>query len=60
MFFKFIASPINAGAVAMIAGMIIVPIVSLISPKMDKVKIDEIFICLEEKVLVSKRKSIEE
>ena len=60
MFFMFIASPINAGAVAMIAGMIIVPIVSLISPKMDKVKIDEIFICLEEKVLVSKRKSIEE
>ena len=60
MFFKFIASPINAGAVAMIAGMIIVPIVSFISPKMDKDRIDEIFICLEEKVLVSKRKSIEE
>lgn len=60
MFFKFIASPINAGAAAMIAGMIIVPIVSLISPKMDKEKLDEIFICLEEKVLVSKRKSIEE
>ena len=60
MFFKFIASPINAGAAAMIAGMIIVPIVSLISPKMDKAKLDEIFICLEEKVLVSRRKSIEE
>lgn len=60
MFFKFIASPINAGAVAMIAGMIIVPVVSLISPKMDKAKLDEIFSCLEEKILVSKRKSIEE
>ena len=60
MFFKFIASPINAGAVAMIAGMIIVPIISFISPKMDKKKLDDIFICLEEKVLVSKRKSIEE
>ena len=60
MFFKFIASPINAGAVAMIVGMIIVPIISFISPKMDKGKLDDIFICLEEKVLVSKRKSIEE
>lgn len=60
MFFKFIASPINAGAVAMLVGMIIVPVVSFISPKIDKEKTDAIFICLEEKVLVSKRKSIEE
>lgn len=60
MFFKFIASPINAGAIAMIAGLIIVPIVSLITPKMKKEKVDEIFTCLDEKVLVSKRKSIEE
>ena len=60
MFFKFIASPINAGAIAMIAGMMIVPIVSLVTPKMNKKKIDDIFECLEEKVMVSKRKSIEE
>ena len=43
MFFKFIASPINAGAVAMIVGMIIVPIISFISPKMDKGKIRRYF-----------------
>ena len=60
MFFKFIASPINAGAVAMIAGLIIVPIVSLITPKMDKKKVDEIFTCLDETVVVSRKKSIEE
>ncbi len=60
MFFKFIASPINAGAVAMVAGLIIVPIVSLITPKMKKETVDKIFECFEEKVLVSKRKSIEE
>ncbi len=60
MFFKFIASPINAGAVAMVAGLIIVPVVSLITPKMKKEKVDSIFACLDEKVLVSKRKSIEE
>lgn len=60
MFFKFIASPINAGAIAMAAGLIVVPIVSLITPKMDKKKMDEIFECLDETVVVSKRKSIEE
>jgi len=60
MFWKFIASPINAGAIAMVAGLIIVPVVSLITPKMDKKKVEECFICLDEKVIVSKRKSIEE
>ncbi len=60
MFFKFIASPINAGAVAMIAGLIIVPIVSFITPKMDNKKLDSIFSCLDESVVVSRRKSIEE
>lgn len=60
MFWKFIASPINAGAIAMIAGLIVVPVVSLITPKMDKKKVDDIFECFEEKVLVSKKKSIEE
>ena len=60
MFFKFIASPINAGAIAMIVGLIVVPIISLVTPKMDGKKLDEIFHCLEEKVLVSKKKSIEE
>ena len=60
MFFKFIASPINAGAIAMVAGLIIVPIVSLITPKMDKKKVDEVFECFNETVVVSKKKSIEE
>ena len=60
MFFKFIASPINAGAAAMIAGMIVVPIVSLLTPKMKKEKVDEIFTCLDETVTVHRRRSIEE
>ena len=60
MFFKFIASPINAGAIAMIAGLIVVPIVSLITPKMKKEKVDEIFTCYDETVTVHKRRSIEE
>jgi len=47
LFLSYIASPINAGAIAMIAGLVIVPIVSLLTPKMNKKEVDEIFACLE-------------
>ncbi len=60
MFFKFIASPINAGAIAMIAGLIVVPVVSWITPKMNSEKTDSIFTCLDETVTVRRRQSIEE
>ena len=60
MFIKFIASPINAGAVAMVAGLIVVPIVSLITPKMQKDEVESAFACLEETVVVRKKRSIEE
>ena len=60
MFFKFIASPINAGAIAMIAGFIVVPLVSIITPKMNSEKTDAIFMCLDETVTVHRRSSIEE
>lgn len=60
MFFKFIESPINAGAIAMAIGLIIVPIVSLITPKMKNEDVDSIFACLEETVTVRRKRSIEE
>ena len=60
MFTKVIASPINAGAVAMVVGLIIVPVISLITPKMKKEDVEEAFECLEETVLVRKKRSIEE
>ena len=60
MFFKFIESPINAGAIAMVTGLIIVPIVSLITPKMKNEEVDSIFACLEETVTVRRKRSIEE
>ena len=60
MFLGFIKSAINAGAIAMVVGLIIVPIVSFITPKMNKDKVDAIFGCLDETVVVSKRKSISE
>ena len=60
IFPPILQSPINAGAFAMIAGLIIVPVVSLISPKMKKEDVDEKFRCFEEKVLVPKTRAIEE
>ncbi len=53
-------SPINCGAVAMIGGLILVPLVSLITPKMDKNLTDKMFECYETKVSVSAKKSLGE
>lgn len=58
MFLKYIASPINAGAIAMIAGLIVVPVVSLITPKMKKETVDNIFKCYEEKVVVEHKMAL--
>ncbi len=60
MIFGYIGSSINAGAIAMIAGLIVVPVVSLLTPKMDKVRLDKIFACYEEKVTVTKQTSLQE
>lgn len=60
MFFQFIQSPINAGAIAMVTSMIIVPIVSCVTPKIKKEQVNEIFACLEETVTVRRKRSIEE
>ena len=60
MFVPIIKSPINAGAATMIAGLIVVPVVSAITPKPDKEKIDEIFTCYDETVVVHKTQSLEE
>ena len=55
LFFHFIASPINAGAIAMVAGLILVPLVSLITPKMKKERLDEIFKCYQEETVLHKK-----
>ena len=56
MFFKFIASPINAGAAAMIVGLIVTPVVSLISPKLDKKFLEGTFQCYDETISNVSRK----
>ena len=52
-------SPINAGAFCMIAGLVLVPLVSLISKAPAKDDVDRIFSCYDRKVLVSAKDSIE-
>ena len=55
----FLQSPINAGAFCMIAGLILVPLVSLLSRRPDKAFVDNIFSCYERKVTVLAKDSIE-
>ncbi|MBR6172717.1 MAG: sodium:solute symporter family protein [Eubacterium sp.] len=58
MFVPVIKSPINAGAVTMIAGLIIVPIVSAITPKPDQNKVKEIFSCYDKTVVVPETENL--
>ena len=60
LFVKVTASPIVAGAAAMIVGLIIVPIVSVITknPQADKNRIENIFECYNVNVTVKKSSQI--
>lgn len=60
MFLHFIESSINAGAVAMVAGLIVVPVVSLLTPKMEKKQVEEIFTCYDEEVHVKRKVALPE
>ena len=55
-----IQSPINAGAFCMLAGLVIVPVVSVFTPKPDKDVLDGSFACYDAKVLVPRRRALEE
>ena len=58
MFCHIIESPINAGAATMVAGLIVVPIVSAITPKPDQEKVAEIFSCYEKRVSVPEKENL--
>lgn len=60
MIFKYIASPINAGAVAMIAGFAIVPVVSVVTPKMQRGTVNRIFTCYDSRVSATSKKVLPE
>lgn len=53
-----IQSPINCGAIAMLAGLVIVPVVSLLTPKPDKNFTDEIFACYEKDTTVPQKTAL--
>lgn len=51
-------SPINCGAIAMMAGLVIVPVVSLVTPKPDKTLVDNAFACYEKETTVAQKTAL--
>ena len=59
IFPPLLQSPINCGALAMIAGLIIVPVVSLLTRKPDKKLVDDAFACYEKQVPAKQKISLD-
>ena len=55
----FLQSPINCGAFCMIFGLVVVPLVSLVTKKPCTTEVDKMFSCYEEKVTVSKKTKLD-
>ncbi len=51
-------SPINCGVIAMLGGLVIVPVVSIITKKPDKALTEEMFACYNKEVVVPAKKSL--
>ncbi|MBQ8821161.1 MAG: sodium:solute symporter [Lachnospiraceae bacterium] len=51
-------SPINCGAIVMMAGLVIVPVVSLFTPKPDQKQVDNAFACYEKETTVSQKTAL--
>lgn len=58
VFPAWLQSPINCGALAMLAGLVIVPVVSLVTKAPAKEQVDEMFECYEQEVVVPSKKSL--
>ena len=56
----FMQSPINCGAIAMLAGLVIVPVVSFLSKAPESAIVEKIFSCYDRKVVVSVKTSVGE
>ncbi len=55
---EIIQSPINCGVAAMLAGLVIVPVVSLFTKKPDKKFVEDTFACYEKRTEVSRKTSL--
>ena len=53
------ASSVRSGVIAMVGGLIIVPVVSLFTSKQDEEEVKEIFSCYDEKVSVAKKEALD-
>jgi len=53
-------TPLHAGVFAMVGGLIIVPVVSLVTPKPDKEKVEEMFACYDVRVEATAKKHLGE
>lgn len=51
-------SPINCGAIAMLAGLVIVPVVSLLTPKPDTKLVEDAFACYDKKTEVAQKTAL--
>ncbi|MBQ5755207.1 MAG: sodium:solute symporter family protein [Oscillospiraceae bacterium] len=60
LFPVLLRSPINAGAFCMLAGLVIVPAVSVFTKKPDAALVEDAFSCYEHKVLVPQREALGE
>ena len=56
----YFTSPINAGVLAMVLGLVVVPLVSLCSPAPDRAVVDEMFSCYSHTVRVPASTALEE
>ncbi len=59
-FFHPFAAPTMAGAIAIMSSLIVVPLVSLVTPKMERALVDEMFVCYDETVTVAQKLVLEE
>ena len=57
---QILQSPINSGSIAMLAGFIIVPVVSLFTSKPDKALVEDAFACYDKKHEVSQVTSLKD
>ncbi len=55
---EYFKSPINAGMLAMILGIVITPLITLIAPAKDKDRVEKIFSCYDKKITVSYKQAI--
>ena len=54
----FMQSPINCGSIAMLAGLVIVPVVSLLTPKPEQQFVDGVFSCYKKTNVVEQKTAL--